>query len=367
MEEHAWGLAHALHAREAVVVHTATPPEPAPPPAPFAVRHGLARRLTRDRPVLEAAAVDAWLCLDSGYAAYAPTSRVPFFVYAHGADFLHPWVAAEERLERVALGLVHRAPGQRERAERWRHRLRRRRLAAGLRASRTIFANSEFTAARLREVFPAVTTPVVVNTPGIDECYFTTPRPPRSGSGDVFRLLTVARLSRGSRRKNVDGLLRAVARLEAPPRVTLEIVGDGDWRDELEAMAAELGITEHVTFLGATTPAALIAAYDRADLMVLAGRVLEDSYEGFGIVYAEAAARGVPALASRAGGATDAVVDGRTGVVIDGAEPDDIAAGIRRAIALRDDIDPEDVRAFAARFRWSGLAGALHAAMAQAR
>ena len=90
------------------------------------------------------------------------------------------------------------------------------------------------------------------------------------------------------------------------------VVGDGDDRGRLENRARELGVERRVEFRGSLGQKELLEAYRRADLFVLASRASRSDVEGFGIVYLEAAASGVPSLCSREGGATDAVVDGRT-------------------------------------------------------
>jgi glycosyltransferase involved in cell wall biosynthesis len=363
MDRHAWGLAHALHAHEPVVVHTRRGGAPVPAGTPFEVRRTLAGHVGRDRAVLADRRIDRWLALNTGYAALARATAAPFFVYAHGIDFTRPMFAIEPWPVRAAVRALRPLPRLGATATAWRRERRLAGMADGLAAARGVFANSTYTARRLRERFAALTTPVVINPPGVDAIFYATPSPDRSPAAGTLRLLTVSRLDPHSRLKNVDGTLHAVARLAGELDVILEVVGDGGWRPRLEALAAELGIAERVRFAGSLSQRALVAAYDRADLFVLAARATADDFEGFGIVYGEAAARGVPALASRAGGATDAIVDGRTGVVVDAASPAAIAAGVRRFAARRDAFDPTALRAFAERFRWPRVGAALHAAL----
>ena len=118
-------------------------------------------------------------------------------------------------------------------------------------------------------------------------------------------------------RKGFDVAIQAVARLaESHPGLTLAIAGDGRDRGRLEGLATSMGAP--VRFLGAVPDADLPALYGCADVftMLCRDRWLGLEQEGFGIVFLEAAACGVPQVAGRSGGAEDAVVDGETGVVL---------------------------------------------------
>jgi glycosyltransferase involved in cell wall biosynthesis len=126
------------------------------------------------------------------------------------------------------------------------------------------------------------------------------------------------------------------------------VVGDGDLRPELERLAEDLQIGHQARFLGRLSTSDAIANLDAADLFVL-----PSFFEGFGIVYAEAAARGLPSLASRTGGAVDAVVENVSGILVSGPEPEQIAEGIRRFSRMQLRPDREGVRRFASQFRRS--------------
>jgi phosphatidylinositol alpha-1,6-mannosyltransferase len=145
-------------------------------------------------------------------------------------------------------------------------------------------------------------------------------------------VLTVARLLRADRYKGVDTLLRAwPAVVEAVPGATLAIVGDGDDRADMEALAEAGGTGPSVRFLGRLSDDALADCYERASLFALPGRVRlgpEPEGEGLGLVFLEAAAAGLPVVAGRAGGAVEAVDDGRTGFLVDPESPAAVADGI---------------------------------------
>jgi len=150
---------------------------------------------------------------------------------------------------------------------------------------------------------------------------------------------TVVGLSRLVPRKGFDVLIDAVAGLDA--RVQLVIAGRGRDRARLERRARRRGV--RVTFLGRVDDDALPVVAGMGDVfaMVCRNRWLGLEQEGFGIVFLEAAACGVPAIAGRSGGTHEAVVDGVTGAVV---EPRDVRA-VRSALAGY--LDAEEARAIA--------------------
>jgi phosphatidyl-myo-inositol dimannoside synthase len=133
---------------------------------------------------------------------------------------------------------------------------------------------------------------------------------------DVTRILTVARLEP---RKGIDKVLRALPALAAKhPKLRYDIIGKGDDRARLDKLVAELGVSKLVHFHGYVSDAEKADLLTRADVFVLANRREHRSVEGFGSSFMEAAAYGVPEIAGSDGGTSDAVVDGTTGLVVDG-------------------------------------------------
>jgi phosphatidylinositol alpha-1,6-mannosyltransferase len=145
------------------------------------------------------------------------------------------------------------------------------------------------------------------------------PAPPPSGR----RVLSVARLVP---RKGIDQVLRALTCL---PDVEYRVVGHGPDEPRLRWLAESLRVSNRVRFLGRVSDSQLEREYAEASLLVLpARRTADGQLEGYGLVYFEAAAWGRPAVAGRSGGELDAVVDGQTGLLVDGTSHEQVAAAV---------------------------------------
>ena len=153
--------------------------------------------------------------------------------------------------------------------------------------------------------------------------YGAEPRPraePPSGSG----LLSVARLVP---RKGIDTVICAMRTL--PSSVEYRVVGSGPDEHRLRQLATVEGVADRVHFLGRLDDRALEDEYRRCAIFVLpARRTSLGDLEGYGLVYFEAAGWGRPVIAGRSGGEVDAVVDGQTGVLVDGESVDQVARAV---------------------------------------
>ncbi len=348
MAELSRGLAGALALTDDIVLYCY--PGRGLPDATFEQKPVLTGELRRDAEFLNADRVDAWIALNAGLVPLARLVEHPFFAYFMGNDFLNPWIAYGGVWERFQRPYV--AP--------LRHALRRlaiRRSASSLRGLLTISRRS----AELIEAGLGIERRYIqIQPPGVDEAFF---QQTRRGDGEALRILTVSRLSSYTPRKNVDGVLHAVRLLAPEIPVHYTVVGDGDDLPRLQELARELEIDSRVRFRGALDKDQLLACYAGADLFVLAAKASKRDVEGFGIVYLEASASGVPVIASVEGGATDAVEDGRNGLLIPSSSPPDIARGIERFWTHRDRFPPARVRAFAERYRWPEVAARVRHAI----
>ncbi|ADP79863.1 glycosyltransferase family 4 protein [Pseudofrankia inefficax] len=132
-------------------------------------------------------------------------------------------------------------------------------------------------------------------------------------------------------RKGQDMLIRALPRWRRRyPDTALLLVGGGPYRSDLGRLAREHDVADHVVFTGSVPWEELPAHYAAGDIFAMPcrSRLAGLEVEGLGIVYLEASATGLPVVAGDSGGAPDAVLDGRTGLVVDGRQLDDIADAV---------------------------------------
>ncbi|MFJ5838681.1 glycosyltransferase family 4 protein [Streptomyces shenzhenensis] len=180
---------------------------------------------------------------------------------------------------------------------------------------------------------PAAAGRMVQLPPGVDEKTFH----PESGGTEVRARLglterpVVVCVSRLVPRKGQDTLIRALPRiLAAQPDAVLLIVGGGPYEKELRRLARDTGVAGSVRFTGAVPWSELPAHYGAGDVFAMPCRTRRGGLdvEGLGIVYLEASATGLPVVAGDSGGAPDAVLDGETGWVVRGGDPDEAAERI---------------------------------------
>ncbi|HXT50263.1 MAG TPA: glycosyltransferase family 4 protein [Thermoanaerobaculia bacterium] len=223
----------------------------------------------------------------------------------------------------------------------WRPLRRSRRRA--LEGASRVLACSEHTARALASYNPWAPRVDVVHLALPDERPAGEPDRVADEVGESF-LLIVGRMAASERYKGHDEVLQALRRLSAMrPGLRLVVVGEGDDRERLEALAKELGIADRVRFTGFVDDAALAALYERC-----AALVMPSAREGFGFVYLEAMRAGKPCIALRESAAAEIVVDGETGLLV-APGPDALADAIEEL--LRD--EPRSRRMGAAgRERW---------------
>lgn len=276
------------------------------------------------------------LC-NAGLGPWIPALRaaLPCVVTAnvHGNDLLTPWVhhGGSEKAYRAA-------------------------QIAGLSSADAVLCVSRFSrelarAAGVRsEVLHAIEN-------GVDTSRFWPRNGPRAVDEDVLArrlnladddevLLTVSRLAP---RKGHGTVLRAIARLATQrPRLKYVFTGASDaLRSEIMELAAELGIASRIVATGFVSDAELPALYRLARVFILvAAAEADEDVEGFGVALLEAAASGLPTIASRTGGIPEAIVDGETGLLVAPGNPEETARAIERVLS-----NPEAARALGERGR----------------
>jgi len=338
MEVHAWEVAHYLARRHHVQV--VAPAQPATPfNTPFSVvpllrgRFGrdllaLTRRISSERP-------DALLVMNAGFAVLGRLTRYPVVTRVVGNDFYASWIGPHLPLR----GLFWRLPTAQgslgSRLRRADVRLRCRMATWGLNGARCILANSSFTSAALARA--GVHGPDVhVVLGGVDTVRFH----PQSRAAMRARLglpegpiiTTFARLKP---KKGIDTALRAVRQLVLRyPTLIYLVVGEGDDEPRLQSLVTALGLSAHVHFAGRRPHAELPEYLAACDVYVQSSRTAMDPITGvvdvetMGRAVCEAAACGVPVVATRSGGLTDVVQVDATGLLVPEDDPDALAGAV---------------------------------------
>jgi glycosyltransferase involved in cell wall biosynthesis len=163
--------------------------------------------------------------------------------------------------------------------------------------------------------------------------------------------------------KRVEIVIRAAAALrDRFPDLEVDVVGRGWWADELAGLARRLGVEDIVTFHG------FVDEQAKADLLARAWvGALPSVKEGWGLSVVEAASHGTPSVAfSGAGGLAESILDGQTGVLVDG-DDDAYVAALTDLLA-----DPErcavlgrQAQAYAAEFSWDATAATVARVLAE--
>jgi phosphatidylinositol alpha-1,6-mannosyltransferase len=299
---------------------------------------GFSRRL---RHVIKVTGAEVVLFGDAfPLAALGPrlaATGTPYLVAAHGFDY---WLSV--------------VPGA--------HTMLRRMTS---RASRVPVMCSEFIARTVRTAVPS-RVPVSVLYPGADIDAFRPGLPTddlreRYGIDDRPLVVCVSRLVA---RKGQDVLIRGIADVRRDvPGATLLIVGAGPYEARLRALAAEAPAGA-VVFAGEVSEQELPRHYAAADVFAMPCRTRLGGLEveGWGNVFIEAAACGKPVVVGDSGGARESLVDGETGVLVDGTDIAGVAAAVAGLLG-----DPEGASAMgrAGRERverdhhWPAIAGRL--------
>ncbi|WP_270406857.1 glycosyltransferase family 4 protein [Paenibacillus timonensis] len=138
-------------------------------------------------------------------------------------------------------------------------------------------------------------------------------------------LYTISRLVE---RKGHDMVIKSLPIIISKvPNLKYVIIGDGEYRPELEKLVENLGLQNYVVFAGEVKDAELVDHYNIGNVFIMPSRYVENtgSVEGFGIVYLEAAACRKVVIGGDSGGAPEAVGDHTSGILVNPLDTDDIA------------------------------------------
>jgi phosphatidylinositol alpha-1,6-mannosyltransferase len=197
---------------------------------------------------------------------------------------------------------------------------------AAVRFADTVFCSSEFTRDRVVRAQGVSTGRTFTLYPPVSNALLQRAARVRQTAGQAGPvILSVGRVERGYEYKGFDNVIRALPQVAARvPGVRYVVIGGGSGIDDLRELAAHVDVAAQVEFRGEMPDAELWDAFEGARVFAMPSRLIAERGvhwgEGFGIVYAEAAAFARPIVGSVAAGAAEAVVDGVTGRTVDPAD-----------------------------------------------
>ena len=144
--------------------------------------------------------------------------------------------------------------------------------------------------------------------------------------GKKHRLITVSRFEK---RKNHEKVIMAIRNLkEIYPDIVYTCIGTGDDEENLKKLVIELKLEDQINFLKDVPSDFKNALVAKSNIFIMPSIIHKKSVEGFGIAFVEAAQYGIPSIGGKDGGASDAIIHEKTGLICDGNNLDEIYSSI---------------------------------------
>ena len=184
-----------------------------------------------------------------------------------------------------------------------------------------IIANSHFTkelaikvgidSSKIHVIFPGIQEPKNIENSSKIKA--------REIFGESFpKIVTVARLDK---RKGHDNILMLIKNLLVKfPKIKYVSIGSGEEEMNLRQLSKKLSLEKEAIFLKNIDHDLKVALISHADLFLMPTRIEKKTVEGFGIAFVEAASYGVASIGGKDGGAPDAIVHNKTGLICDGKD-----------------------------------------------
>ena len=168
------------------------------------------------------------------------------------------------------------------------------------------------------------------------------------------RLITVSRFDK---RKSHEKVIMALRNLKQKyPDIVYICVGYGEEEENLKKLVKELNLVSQVMFFKDISSDLKNALIANSNIFVMPSIIHKTSVEGFGIAYVEAAQYGVPSLGGKDGGAADAIVHDKTGLICDGNDLDNIYSSLNLMIENKRYIElGNNAKDFALKFYWDKI------------
>jgi len=168
-------------------------------------------------------------------------------------------------------------------------------------------------------------------------------------------LLSVGRLVK---RKGIDKVIESLGSvIKNFPDLIYLIIGQGEYKRELEKLAKSKQFRSNIIFLENISNQHLPIYYNLADIFIMPSRIEnQNDVEGFGIVYLEAGLFAKPVIAGKSGGVEDAVIDGKTGILVEPNNSSAISNAILKLLndgKLANKLGVQGQKRVLSKFQWS--------------
>jgi len=168
------------------------------------------------------------------------------------------------------------------------------------------------------------------------------------------RLITVSRLDK---RKNHEKIIMALRNLkQIYPNIIYTCVGYGEEENNIKSLVKELNLEDQFLFLKDISQDLKNALLSKSNIFVMPSIVHKKSVEGFGIAFVEAAQYGIPSIGGIDGGASDAIVDGKSGKICDGNNLDEIYSNINELLTNNSYLElGKYAKSYVKKFEWKNI------------
>jgi phosphatidylinositol alpha-1,6-mannosyltransferase len=168
------------------------------------------------------------------------------------------------------------------------------------------------------------------------------------------RLITVSRFDK---RKNHEKVIMALRNLkQLYPDIVYICIGYGDEEENLKKLVQELDLSSQVMFFKDISNDLKNALIAKSNIFVMPSIIHKTSVEGFGIAYVEAAQYSVPSLGGKDGGASDAIIHDKTGLICDGNNLDEIYSSINSMIVDKKYLElGKNAKVCVSKFQWKNI------------
>ena len=168
------------------------------------------------------------------------------------------------------------------------------------------------------------------------------------------RLITVSRFDK---RKNHEKVIMAIRNLkQIYPNIVYICIGQGEEEENIKKLVNELDLNSQVMFFKEISNNLKNSLLAKSDIFVMPSIIHKSSVEGFGIVYIEAAQYGIPSIGGQDGGASDAIIHNKTGLICDGNKLDDIYSTLNLMIENKKYLElGKNAKEYVSEYQWEKI------------